>query len=196
MLQEKNVPTDPKKWAKWIAQAKKKFDVYPSAYANGWAAKMYKKDGGGWKTMKESIMERYVEKLYDISSLEETTAYQQFFEKMLKKYGVKSPQELDDETKKKFYNEIENGWTAKDESIYEETLLQAIDEGFTPEQIKKLQQEYGKIKRVDPTSPAMQKMTKLVTSMSDEDLEVLCQAKIPFVSGIAVSEKVRRKFQQ
>jgi hypothetical protein len=61
MLQEKNVPTDPKKWAKWIAQAKKKFDVYPSAYANGWAAKMYKQDGGGWKTMKESIMERYVQ---------------------------------------------------------------------------------------------------------------------------------------
>ena len=27
---------------------KKKFDVYPSAYANGWAAKMYK-DAGGWK---------------------------------------------------------------------------------------------------------------------------------------------------
>ena len=30
-------------------QAKKKFKVYPSAYANGWAAKMYKKAGGGWK---------------------------------------------------------------------------------------------------------------------------------------------------
>ena len=41
----------------------------------------------------------------------------------------------------------------------------------------------------------MQKMTKLVTSMSDEDLEVIIQAKIPFVSGIAVSEKVRRKFE-
>ena len=31
------------------AQAKKKFDVYPSAYANGWAAKKYKAAGGGWK---------------------------------------------------------------------------------------------------------------------------------------------------
>ena len=28
---------------------KKKFDVYPSAYANAWAAKQYKKAGGGWK---------------------------------------------------------------------------------------------------------------------------------------------------
>jgi len=49
---EKNVPTDPAKWAYYKSQAKKKFDVYPSAYANGWAAKMYKKAGGGWRTSK------------------------------------------------------------------------------------------------------------------------------------------------
>ena len=30
-------------------QAKKKFDVYPSAYANGWAAKNYKGKGGTWR---------------------------------------------------------------------------------------------------------------------------------------------------
>ena len=46
---EKNVPTNPTKWAYYKSQAKKKFDVYPSAYANGWAAKMYKKAGGSWK---------------------------------------------------------------------------------------------------------------------------------------------------
>ncbi len=49
---EKNVPTDPAKWAASKAAAKKKFDVYPSAYANGWAAKNYKAKGGGWKTQK------------------------------------------------------------------------------------------------------------------------------------------------
>jgi len=48
-LIEKNVPTQPSKWAYYKAQAKKKFDVYPSAYANGWAAKKYKAAGGGWK---------------------------------------------------------------------------------------------------------------------------------------------------
>lgn len=47
---EKNVPTDPSKWQYYVSQAKKKFDVYPSAYANGWAAKQYKDAGGGWKT--------------------------------------------------------------------------------------------------------------------------------------------------
>lgn len=46
---EKNVPTDKSKWAYYKSQAKKKFDVYPSAYANGWAAKMYKKAGGRWR---------------------------------------------------------------------------------------------------------------------------------------------------
>ena len=48
-LIEKNVPTNPSKWAYYKAQAKKKFDVYPSAYSNGWAARKYKAAGGGWK---------------------------------------------------------------------------------------------------------------------------------------------------
>jgi hypothetical protein len=48
-LDEKNVPTSPEKWAQAKAQAKSKFDVYPSAYANGWAAKKYKEMGGGWR---------------------------------------------------------------------------------------------------------------------------------------------------
>ena len=30
--------------------AKQKFDVYPSAYANGWAAKWYKSKGGTWRS--------------------------------------------------------------------------------------------------------------------------------------------------
>lgn len=49
---EKNVPTDPAKWSYYKSQAKKKFDVYPSAYANGWAAKQYKAAGGGWRKTK------------------------------------------------------------------------------------------------------------------------------------------------
>jgi hypothetical protein len=52
---EKNCPTDAGKWAASKAAAKSKFDVYPSAYANGWAAKNYKGKGGGWKTCSESV---------------------------------------------------------------------------------------------------------------------------------------------
>lgn len=47
-LDEKNVPTDSSKWSYYKAQAKKKFDVYPSAYANAWLVKTYKKRGGGY----------------------------------------------------------------------------------------------------------------------------------------------------
>ena len=53
---EKNCPTDAAKWSASKAAAKKKFDVYPSAYANGWAAKNYKSKGGGWKKCNEGDM--------------------------------------------------------------------------------------------------------------------------------------------
>jgi len=54
-LEEKNVPTNPSLWSKMKSRAKAKFDVYPSAYANGWAAKEYKKAGGGWKSVSEEV---------------------------------------------------------------------------------------------------------------------------------------------
>jgi hypothetical protein len=44
-----NAPTNPSLWSRAKAQAKKKFDVYPSAYANAWASKWYKSKGGGWR---------------------------------------------------------------------------------------------------------------------------------------------------
>ena len=47
-IEEKNVPTNPSLWSRAKSLAKSKFDVYPSAYANGWAAKWYKSKGGGW----------------------------------------------------------------------------------------------------------------------------------------------------
>ena len=63
-LDEKNVPTSPEKWAQAKAQAKAKFDVYPSAYANGWASKKYKEMGGGWKSVSEenSLLEKWSQK--------------------------------------------------------------------------------------------------------------------------------------
>ncbi len=54
-LEEKNKPTSPEKWARAKAQAKSKFDVYPSAYANAWAAKKYKSMGGGWRSVSEEV---------------------------------------------------------------------------------------------------------------------------------------------
>ena len=58
----KNVPTSPEKWARAKAMARSKFDVYPSAYANGWAAKKYKEMGGGWKKEAELNKEAELDK--------------------------------------------------------------------------------------------------------------------------------------
>ena len=50
-----NKPNNPALWSRAKSLAKQKFDVYPSAYANGWAAKEYKKAGGGWKSVSEEV---------------------------------------------------------------------------------------------------------------------------------------------
>tara|TARA_R100000700_G_C3143257_1_gene124374 strand:+ start:678 stop:875 length:198 start_codon:yes stop_codon:yes gene_type:complete len=48
----KAVPTNPALYARVKAEAKRKFKVYPSAYANGWLVRTYKKRGGGYRTKK------------------------------------------------------------------------------------------------------------------------------------------------
>lgn len=53
--ESKNVPLNKKLWDKAISQAKQKFDVYPSAYANAWAAKWYKSKGGKWKKKYQKV---------------------------------------------------------------------------------------------------------------------------------------------
>ena len=43
------VPTNPALYARVKAEAKRKFKVYPSAYANGWLVKTYKQRGGRYR---------------------------------------------------------------------------------------------------------------------------------------------------
>ncbi len=71
-LEEKNAPTNPALWSRAKALARSKFDVYPSAYANGWAAKWYKSKGGGWKTVSE-----------EVEQIDEVATYDEY----LKKYA-------------------------------------------------------------------------------------------------------------
>ena len=42
-------PTNPTLYAKVKAEAKRKFKVYPSAYANGWLVRTYKQRGGRYR---------------------------------------------------------------------------------------------------------------------------------------------------
>jgi len=48
----KAIPTNPKLYAQVKAETKRKFDVYPSAYANGYLVRTYKKRGGKYRTGK------------------------------------------------------------------------------------------------------------------------------------------------
>ena len=47
---KKSVPTNKALYNKVKAEAKRKFDVYPSAYANAWLVRTYKKRGGGYRS--------------------------------------------------------------------------------------------------------------------------------------------------
>jgi hypothetical protein len=46
---KKPIPTNKKLYARVKAQAKRKFAVYPSAYANGWLVRTYKAKGGKYR---------------------------------------------------------------------------------------------------------------------------------------------------
>lgn len=50
-MAKKNVAKNSALWSRVKGEARAKFDVYPSAYANAWAAKKYKSLGGTWKTV-------------------------------------------------------------------------------------------------------------------------------------------------
>ena len=52
LITEKNVATNSELWNQCKAWAKSKYDVWPSAYACGAAAKRYKSKGGKWKKKK------------------------------------------------------------------------------------------------------------------------------------------------
>lgn len=56
-----NKPNNPSLWSKAKSLAKQKFDVYPSAYANGWAAKWYKGKGGTWRKAEYGMEIPYME---------------------------------------------------------------------------------------------------------------------------------------
>jgi hypothetical protein len=51
---KRNIPTDKALYARVKAEAKRKFKVYPSVYANSWLVREYKKRGGKYRTSKSN----------------------------------------------------------------------------------------------------------------------------------------------
>jgi len=77
--------------------------------------------GSGEAVIKDSIEKKH-EKM-----LKEDSEYQKFFKEKLKKWDVKSPAELDDEDKKKFFNEIEKEWKAVNE-VFKKKIKRIVKE--------------------------------------------------------------------
>lgn len=51
-------PTNAALWSRVQSEAKRKFDVFPSAYANAWASKEYKARGGSWSGADNRVKKR------------------------------------------------------------------------------------------------------------------------------------------
>ena len=56
-------PTNKELYSKVKAEAKRKFSVYPSAYANAWLSRTYKKRGGKYSGNKTNNLQKAAAKL-------------------------------------------------------------------------------------------------------------------------------------
>lgn len=56
------IPTNSELYERVKAEAKRKFDVYPSAYANAWLVREYKRRGGGYRSEKDLDFDEMSEK--------------------------------------------------------------------------------------------------------------------------------------
>ena len=88
---------------------------------------------------------------------EETDEYKEFFQKKLEKYGVESPEELSDEEKKNFFDEVDKEWKSDAE---EEGLDEASFES-----------KYGRSWKQDLESIIAKMKEKNAKDISDKEIE-------------------------
>ena len=104
-VNEENKPTNPELWSRATAAAKAKYDVYPSAYANGYASKWYKEKGGSWKTENASPTDMEEGNEFGAERAKAIAAGKDSFEVDGKSYKVTGVDAQDKENAKDFANE-------------------------------------------------------------------------------------------
>ena len=119
-IDEKNKPTNPGLWSRAKAMARSKFDVYPSAYANGWASKWYKSKGGGWKSVSEDTVQEGIGGIED-SPMSATNSVKAMESEQRKK-NMKSARIIKSIYKKKGKNESMYDWEKDDKPNAKITL--------------------------------------------------------------------------
>jgi len=100
LTEGKNKPTNPELWSRAKAAAKSKYKVYPSAYANGFASKWYKKRGGGWRTVKKKSSNESIE-----TNEASSPAQQAAIAINMKKKGIKPKNENVNEDLRNWFKE-------------------------------------------------------------------------------------------
>ena len=111
-IDEKNKPTNPALWSRAKSMARSKFDVYPSAYANGWASKWYKSKGGGWKSVSEDVVQEGIGGIED-SPMSATNSVKAM-ESAHRKKNMKSARIIKSIYKKKNVKETMYDWEKTD----------------------------------------------------------------------------------
>ena len=119
-IDEKNKPTNPALWSRAKSMARSKFDVYPSAYANGWASKWYKSKGGGWKSVSEDTVQEGIGGIED-SPMSATNSVKAM-ESEHRKKNMKSARIIKSIYKKKGKNESTYDWEKDDKPNAKITL--------------------------------------------------------------------------
>jgi hypothetical protein len=128
-MDEKNSPTNPALWSRAKSMARSKFDVYPSAYANGWASKWYKSKGGGWKSVKEDVVQEGIGDIED-SPLSATNSVKAMESEQRKK-NMKSARIIKSIYKKKGKNESMYDWEKTDKGGKTPTAKIVLQGGTT-----------------------------------------------------------------
>jgi len=170
------------KQAKKLADELKYFSGYVMKDANLMDGVNMKEENKIKTLIGENTMKIRMSQLKEMISeilKEEESKYQDFFRSVLKKYGVKSPAELDDAKKKEFFQYIENTWT-KEKT--QETLEPVSAAAGNP--LKRV-----KAKKRDQMLAAESKVESYVRKRIREELKFVMFSDIPG----AVSRKVAKK---
>jgi hypothetical protein len=97
----------------------------------------------------------------NLPSLQEET-YEEFFKKALDKFGVSSPDELDDDKKKELFNWVEKNWTGEKNESTDCTDCKEVEEN-----------EVEEASIPDPDAEEEEEEEEEVEESVDKDKEVL-----------------------
>lgn len=142
------------------------------------------------KALEGSVSEESTEELEEGAEKDtkgDKKAYQAFFQKTLKKYGAKSPGDLSDAEKKKFYDEIDAGWKADDEKPEkneEVDLEESVDA-----QINALKKRIGSLKSL---LDKIEKGSKGRNSKSWEQMDLRIDALVKELSRL-IMQKIKNE---